>query len=378
MDQFSVMGGAQLCLLDVLDAVERRAWAAHVALPGDGPLVERIRSRGVSVHNIPCGPYRSGSKSFADMIKLPVDVWRQKRIGGGLIRTGKVDLIYVNGPRLLPSAAVAAQGRVPVLFHAHNRLNQSYAEALAGWSLRHSDATAVACSKYVGQPLARYVREGDLHVIANGTPDAGCRERAFGHGKGWRIGLIGRISPEKGQAEFLQAAALLASEFPAARFVICGAPIIPAGKYFDLVNELARGLPVEFLGWRDDISAVLAEFDLLIVPSHDEGMGRVVVEAFSAGVPVVAFAAGGIPEVITDGQTGFLVQGVTPEALAARIREVMLSDAEDVRRVATNARKAWEGSYTVAKYQSRITDLMEQVVSAWRAKHERAAPPPRK
>jgi len=102
------------------------------------------------------------------------------------------------------------------------------------------------------------------------------------------------------------------------------------------------------------------------------------VEAFSAGVPVVAFAAGGIPEVITDGQTGFLVQGVTPEALAARIREVMLSDAEDVRRVATNARKAWEGSYTVAKYQSRITDLMEQVVSAWRAKHERAAPPPRK
>ncbi len=378
LDQFSVLGGAQLCLLDVLEAVEKRGWHAHVALPGNGPLAERVRSRGFGVDQLPSGPYRSGSKGLADFFQLPLDVWRQNRILTEIINRGNVDLIYVNGPRMLPAAALAARDRLPLLFHAHNRLMQGYAAALAGWSIRHSMATVIACSNFVAQPLAHYVRNGRLHVIPNGTPDAGFRERAFGPERSWRIGLIGRISPEKGQAEFLQAVATLAPEFPAAKFVICGAPIIPAGKYLQFVSELARGLPVEFLGWRDDIASVLAEIDLLVVPSKHEGMGRVIVEAFSAGVPVVAFATGGIPEVVTDGETGFLVSPATPEDLAARIRAIIQSDSDAQKRVVTNARRSWEQCYTVSIYQSRIMDLVEQTVLAWRAEHETASPPARK
>jgi len=375
LDQYSVIGGAQLSLLDILDAVQKRGWLAHVALPGDGPLVERIRSLGVGVHNIPCGPYRSGHKSVGDFLRIPFDVLRQKRILLDLLKRIKADLIYVNGPRLLPAAALAAGDRVPVLFHAHNRLNQGYTAGPVGWSIRRSDATVIACSRHVARPLVRYVREGKLHVIPNGTPDAGFRERAFGPGRSWRIGLVGRISPEKGQAEFLRAIALLAPRFPALRFVICGAPTIPVGKYLDLVGELGRGLPVEFLGWRDDIPSVLAGLDLLAVPSKEEGMPRVVVEAFSAGVPVVAFATGGIPEVIKDGETGFLATETTPDALAERIREIILSEEKILRRVVANARRAWELAYTVADYESRIMRLSEQAVSAGPAKHEKVAPP---
>ena len=378
LDQFSVLGGAQLCLLAILDAVEKRGWRAHIALPGDGPLAERVRSRSFGIDQIPSGRYRSGSKGLADFFQLPLDVWRQKRMLTEIINRGSFDLIYVNGPRMLPAAALVARDRLPLLFHAHNRLMQRYAAGLAGWSIRHSMATVIACSNFVAEPLAQYVRDGSLHVIPNGTPDAGFRERAFGPERSWRIGLIGRISPEKGQAEFLQAVAALAPEFPAAKFVICGAPIIPAGQYLHSVSELARGLPVEFLGWRDDIASVLAELDLLVVPSKNEGMGRVIVEAFSAGVPVVAFATGGIPEVIADGETGFLVSPATPEELAARIRAIILSDAGVVRRVVSNARRSWEQSYTVSSYQSRIMDLVAQTSLSWRAEHEIAPPPTRK
>ena len=377
VDQFSVLGGAQQCLLEVLDVMRKRAWRAHVALPGDGPLVERVRSGAVAVDKIPCGQYQSGSKSPADFLQLPLDIWRQKRILADLLNTRRFDLIYVNGPRVLPAAALAARDHVPILFHAHNRLNSGSAARLVGWSIGHSEATVVACSNYVAQPLAGYAQNGRLYVVPNGTLDAGFRERAFGLGRSWRIGLIGRISPEKGQEVFLRAVALLAPEFPAARFVICGAPIIPAGKYLDLVSELARGLPVEFLGWRDDIAAVLAELDLLVVPSRDEGLGRVVLEGFSAGVPVVAFATGGLPEVVTESETGFLVAQATPEALAARIREIVLSDAGNIRRIVANARRVWERSYTVAAYQSRIMELAEELVSAWRAEHEKVTPPVR-
>ena len=372
VDQFSVMGGAQLCLLDVLDAIKRRGWEAQVALPGDGPMLGTIRARGIPVEAIPCGQYRSSSKSLGDFLRLPSDVWRQKRILKTLLIRGEFDLIYVNGPRLLAAAALAARDLAPVLFHAHNRIHQSYASALVGWAIRRSKATVIACSKYVAEPLGHHLLNGKLHVIPNGTPDAGFKQRAFGPGRSWRIGMIARISPEKGQVEFLEAIALLASEFPGTKFVICGAATTPSSRYLDQVSHYARGLPVDFLGWRDDVSAVLAGLDLLVVPSQDEGMPRIVLEAFSAGVPVVAFATGGIPELITHRETGFLVKELTPEALASQIREVITSDAGTIQRLAANARERWERLYTAAMYQSRIMDLIEQVVSSCRARRETA------
>lgn len=361
LDQFSEMGGGQRVLLDVVDAVVGRGWTAHVLVPGDGPLVEQLRARGIPVEHIPCGPYRSGAKSPADFLRFALDRRRQAREIDDRLRQERFDLIYVNGPRLLSAAARAARDRAPVWFHAHSRLQQSYAVRAAGSGIRKVDATVVACSKSAAEPLRRYVGPGKLHVIPNGTPDLGFRERRFDGA--WTIGVVGRISPEKGQMEFLGAVHLLKSEFPRARFVLCGAPILPARKYFDQVQTLARSLNVELLGWREDIALVFSELDLLVAPSKEEAMGRVLVEAFSAGVPVVAFPVGGIPEVITDGETGFLVRDATAQALAGRIRELLNGDAETLRRVSLNARRAWERRYTVTAFQQRITDLMAEVVS---------------
>jgi len=352
------MGGGQRVLLDVVDGTANRGWTAHALVPGSGPLVEQLRVRNVPVEHIPCGPYRSGGKSPADFLRFPLDVRQQVRDIDRLLRRERFDLIYVNGPRLLSAATRAVRGRAPVWFHAHSRIQQAYAARSAGASIRKVDATVVACSDAAAEPLRSYVAPGKLHVIPNGTPDLGFRERGFDGA--WTVGVVGRISPEKGQIEFLRAVALLKPEFARVRFVLCGAPILPARKYFDRVQALARDLNVELLGWREDIASVFSELDLLVVPSKEEAMGRVLVEAFSAGVAVVAFPVGGIPEVVTDGETGFLVRGTTPEALAARIRELLNGDAETLRRVARNARGAWEQRYTITAYQQRITNLMAQ------------------
>jgi len=358
------MGGGQRVLLDVVDAAVGRGWRAHVLVPGNGPLVEQLRARGVPVEHIPCGPYRSGAKSPADFLRFALDMRQQARQIDKQLRQERFDLIYVNGPRLLSAAARAVRDRAPVWFHAHSRLQQSYAVRAAGSGIRKVDATVVVCSKSAAEPLRRYAAPGKLHVIPNGTPDLGFRERGFDGA--WTIGVVGRISPEKGQMEFLGAVDLLRSEFPRARFVICGAPILPSRKYFERVQTLARYLNVELLGWREDIASVFSELDLLVVPSKEEAMGRVLVEAFAAGVPVVAFPVGGIPEVIADGQTGFLVNDTTAEALAGRIRELLNGDAETLHKIAHSARRAWERHYTVAAFQQRITNLMVEVVSGLR------------
>lgn len=374
LDQFSELGGAQQALLDTVDAVEHMGWEARILVPGRGPLVEALGSRKVGTGEIPCGPYRSGDKSGADFLRFVLDLRQQVRVIGDAVARSNIDLIYVNGPRLLPAAALAAPGQVPLLFHIHTHLRGS-ALRLTRWILRSTTTTVVGCSNSVLEPLRRHIDARASHVVPNGVRDAGFRERNFDVRQHLRIGIIGRIAPQKGQMEFVNAAALLKDEFSQARFVICGAPLFLApGDYFEAVRLRARDLPVEFNGWREDVGRMLGELDLLVVPSLEEGMGRIVLEAFSAGVPVVAFPAGGIPEAVIDGVTGFLTRDFSGVALAARIREVMATDPESVRRIVWNARNAWARSYTLSAYQKRIMKLLE-TLSAVRSE-DRAAEMP--
>ena len=350
LDQFSELGGAQRVLLDTACAARERGWRVQVALPGDGPLVEQLRSLGFPVARIDCGPYRSGRKSAADVLRFSADLRQQRRVIAELARD--TDLIYVNGPRLLPAAALVSRGRIPMLFHAHSHVEPGLARRFACGSIRRSRANVIACS----QSVLDVFREGSrgAAVIPNGVAEVPFRERA----RISRIGVIGRIHPDKGQAEFVRAASILHSEFPRMEFVVCGAPLFADSAYTQRVEEEARGLPIQFLGWRDDVGAVLSSLDLLVVPSKQEGMGRVIIEAFSAGVPVVANAVGGIPEVIEDGVTGFLVRDNSPEALAHRIAEIIRSDAVTLQRLTANARREWELNYNLALYQQRITQVM--------------------
>jgi glycosyltransferase involved in cell wall biosynthesis len=90
-------------------------------------------------------------------------------------------------------------------------------------------------------------------------------------------------------------------------------------------------------------------------------MPRVILEAFSAGLPVIAFPAGGIAEVIRDGENGFLVPECSSERLAERIAELVSGAPEKLQAAAAIARHLWEREYDVALYQRRITELMERM-----------------
>jgi len=376
LDQFADLGGAQHALLDTVDAVLKAGWEARVLLPGPGPLMDALRARRVPTNEIPCGPYRSGSKPASDFVRFALDLRRQVRIIDELL--DGIGLVYVNGPRLLPAAALAARSRAPVVFHLHSHLRGS-ALRLARWSMWRARATVVGCSNSVLDPLRPHLAESSFYVIPNGVRDQGFRTRAFEEGRPLRIGMIGRIAPEKGQLEFVAAAALLRDQFPRARFVICGAPLFSAnGSYFESVRARATNLPVEFVAWQSSVSEVLRDLDLLVVPSRQEGMGRVVLEAFSAGVPVIAFPAGGIPEAVIDRVTGFLTQDFTPAALALSIHDAIGAGPETLRRIASNARETWARRYTLPAYRERIRNLIESLQPDSRPARETEMPLPRR
>jgi glycosyltransferase involved in cell wall biosynthesis len=112
---------------------------------------------------------------------------------------------------------------------------------------------------------------------------------------------------------------------------------------------------VRFTGWIDDVATILDGFELLAVPSAAEpGLPRVVLEAFSAGVPVVALPSGGIPEAVRDNVTGFLATDATPAGLAAKLRAVMLGPPRELAQVARNARAEWESYWNVNRWRREV------------------------
>ena len=140
------------------------------------------------------------------------------------------------------------------------------------------------------------------------------------------IAAAGRLSPEKGFDQLIAAATLVVKQDPAAGFVLFGEG--------PLREKLARqietsGLNGKFVlaGFRTDVERFLPCCDLLVLSSWTEGLPVIVLEALAAGVPVVATAVGGTPEVVHDGITGYVVPPGKPTALASRIAELLRDDA---------------------------------------------------
>jgi glycosyltransferase involved in cell wall biosynthesis len=337
-----------------------RGWTVHLAAPGNGQLAQRAAALGGTVDPIRCGPYSSGSKTLADIARFAVEAPRLAREIRGLVRRYDADLIYVNGPRLLPAVAHAAEKGPPVLFHSHSLLN-GIGLSLAGRALAGVRATMVASCRFVASPLLRYSGDRGVRVVYNGVRRMSLPARPPAMGE-FRIGVIGRISPEKGQAEFLRAARILHHASPRCRFLICGAPLFsnPAAmRYCAALKALAEGLPVEFSGWTEDVEGALATLDLLVVPSTAiDATPRVILEAFAAGVPVLAFASGGIPEMVEQGATGFLVEERSPKALAFAMLDALESPLRR-REVAGRAGAKARTEFSLERYRAQMVEAIE-------------------
>ncbi len=269
----------------------------------------------------------------------------------------------------------ARRAGIPVLAIAHGWTAATWRvrcyETLDRWVLCRMDA--VACvSKAQGDKVRRAgVAEAKVAVIQNSIgpeafvePDAATRtemEGWFAQKPRWLIGAAGRLSPEKGFAVLIEAAEEVAIQRPDAGFVLFGDGPMRA----DLERRIAEhGLQDRFIlaGFRTDLGRFLPNLDVAVMSSYTEGLPVILLETGAAGVPTVATAVGGIPEVIDDGQSGCLVPPGDAQALAGRI--VGLLD-DDARRVAMGkaARERVARDFSFAAMGRRYDELFHKVVS---------------
>jgi len=176
------------------------------------------------------------------------------------------------------------------------------------------------------------------------------------------VGSVCRLIPVKRIDDGLRGFAHIVGDFPAVHYVIAGTgPQAPALRR--LAHKLGIAEHVHFLGWRDDPSPVFAALDVLLAPSLREGFGLIFLEAMALGVPIVATRVSAIPEVVADGETGWLVPPRDPAAIAAALRQA-LSDPKRRRAFGQAGRRRLETRFTVQRMVERTLTLYRHLDSS--------------
>jgi glycosyltransferase involved in cell wall biosynthesis len=176
---------------------------------------------------------------------------------------------------------------------------------------------------------------------------------------------VAQLIPRKGHSLLLEAWREVASALPDARLVVIGQGSL-ASKLRAEAQRRGVADSVVFAGWRGDLGEFIGRFDLLVHTALHEGLGLAILEAQGAGVPVVAFRAGGIPEAVVDGQTGILVPTGDAAALAGALRALLSNPA--ARQQMGEA--AWER----AARAFRVADMVAAHLTLYRDVLETAAP----
>jgi glycosyltransferase involved in cell wall biosynthesis len=182
----------------------------------------------------------------------------------------------------------------------------------------------------------------------------GAFRREIGAGENPLIGFVGRMVNQKGVDVLLRAFALVERSHPTAKLILAGdGPDRPA------LMRLAKSLGLQramFLGWRNDAANILADIDLLVVPSRWEGFGLVALEAMAMGKPVAASEVSALPEIVVPGDTGLLLTPGSVEELAEGIQAI-LSDPKRAAGMGRAGRERVRKEFPVERMARRTAEL---------------------
>jgi glycosyltransferase involved in cell wall biosynthesis len=294
-----------------------------------------------------------------------------------IFRRERPDLVHTHTSKAGFVGRLAARlARVPLTVHTpHGHVFYAYYGpartrlfiALERLAARWTDRIVVLTPRGAEEHLARGIgRPGQYVAIPSGVDVAALRARAPERAAARaRIGVnaeaplvvgVGRLVPVKGFDVLIAAVPELRAAFPSVSVLLVGdGPERPA------LEARARALGVDahlrIVGALDDVAPCIAASDVLVAPSRNEGMGRVLIEAMALDVPVVATRVGGIPSVLGDGEFGVLVPAEAPGPLAAALIDVLHDGGRRAKLTESGRRRA--EAFSVDVMVARIRELYE-------------------
>jgi glycosyltransferase involved in cell wall biosynthesis len=253
---------------------------------------------------------------------------------------------------------------VPVKGHLANRWLFAHAtDAVVAVSEKAKDSLRSVLPHMRRAPRVIYAAV-DINEFNPSRRDPELRKELGVGGNDLLVGLIGRLSSIKGQSEFLRAAAAVAAHFPQAKFLLSGRG--SKGRRQRLLNE-ARNLGISdrliMLDYQPLIAPLIASLDVGVVASlGSEGSSRITLEYMASGVPIVATRVGGIPELVSDGETALLIPPGDADALAQGIEKLLASQSLR-RQLSQAARARAEQCYTYDRFMNEVEELYRDVLA---------------
>jgi glycosyltransferase involved in cell wall biosynthesis len=314
----------------------------------------------------------AGIPSYPFPCKGQLDPTAIRRIRDLATETG-ADIIHTHGYKadVYTRMAMLDYG-VPLVSTCHNWLDEHWRTRLYGVVDRYvlrSFPRVVAVSEEVRRRLLEAgVPPERIRIIPNGIdlrpfkverdsdPVDWCQDRPA------VVGMVARLSAEKGVDLFLRAAAQVAGIISHAKFVVVGDG--PDREELEALIDQLRLRPfVSMLGPRNDMPAQYASFDLLVSSSRKEGLPVAILEAMASGLPLVATAVGDVLNVVRNGETGILLPTGDPGPLASAIVD-LLCDREKRRRLGSVARQLVESQYSAERMSNDYLDTYKDAVTA--------------
>ena len=253
-------------------------------------------------------------------------VWKLREV----FRKLKPAILCSHGyrPTLLGLLARLGLGLPLIVFsrgHTGENRKVGFFEELELRALRFADGIVAVSAGYAERLRLRGIK-GSIAVVQNAI-DAermapfvsnGAKRQELGFkGEDILVATAGRLSPEKAQGDLISAFAAIQAQYPQAHLLLAG-----DGPSRSELEEQVRGTGlknVHFLGFRRDMDAIMCAVDIFVLPSRTEGLPNVALEAFAARKPVVATRVGGVPEVVDEGVSGYLVPPGRPDLLAGAV-----------------------------------------------------------
>ncbi len=331
--------GGQRQVFLLCTGLARRGHPVTAVVRRDGELARRLVEAGVPIVEVP-GRGEADPASVLALARLlrerhPAVVGLHSARSHGLVALAGL-FVGSRRPLLVPTRRVDfAPGRDP----------------FSRWKYRRAAGGVIAISEAVARVLvdAGLPRQR-IHVVHSGVepPEipSGARERFREElgvtGDRVLVGTVAALTDHKGHRYLLEAIPTVVERHPEALFLLVG-----DGELRGELEERARTLGLgpeylRFLGHREDVPAILGGLDLFVLPSHMEGLGTAIVDAQMAGLPVVGTRAGGIPEIVLDGETGLLAEPRNPAGLAERLLRMLEDKKLRARLAAAGRRRALE------------------------------------
>jgi len=355
----SETGGAESMLISLVEGLDKNRYRSLVCLLSDGWLKVELEKRGIDTLVVP----QPHSIDFHWLFR----VYR-------LLRDRAIDIMHAHefATNVYASVLSTVTG-IPVIATAHGKNYYSdkwRRRAAYRFVARQSVMVAVSndlkrfLTERIGIPPGsiRVVHNGiDLERYAVGKEGTAVRDELGIGADQPVVGTVGNLFAVKGQTYLLRACKLVAGVFPGFLLLIAG-----EGEQLALLereaSELGIGANVKFLGFRDDVPSLLRAMDVFVLPSLSEGLPLSILEALALQKAVVATNVGGIPEIVQNGVTGFLVPPKDLEALAEKII-LLLRDPQKAADIGRAGRAKVEEGFRLGQMVGQYQALYEDQLS---------------